>query len=401
MNKKNFLLTFFIALFLGSLVGSALSFYGFTHWGSLFDSLTNKKEFASLHAVTKTNTIVKEESSIIDVVKKASPAVVSIIVTKDLPTIERRLYSPFGDYFPWYQVPVYKQRGYEKKTIGGGTGFIVTKDGYVVTNRHVVSDPQAEYTVLMNDKQKFPAKVLVRYELNDVAILKITGNDFPTIELGNSDALQVGQTVVAIGNALGEYQNTVSQGVISGLSRSIAATGQDPYAQYLFDLIQTDAAINLGNSGGPLISLGGQVIGINTAIAYGSQNIGFAIPINSVKNIIDSVYKHGKVIQTFLGVRYVMLTEEIVKQLGIKTTQGALVVGGRYPTQGAVVAGSPAEKIGIKENDIITKVNDQDVNNNSPLFYLLNKYKPGDTVIFTVTRDNKEIQLSCTLEAMK
>jgi len=379
MNKKNFLLTFFIALFLGSLVGSALSFYGFTHWGSLFDSLTNKKEFASLHAVTKTNTIVKEESSIIDVVKKASPAVVSIIVTKDLPTIERRLYSPFGDYFPWYQVPVYKQRGYEKKTIGGGTGFIVTKDGYVVTNRHVVSDPQAEYTVLMNDKQKFPAKVLV----------------------GNSDALQVGQTVVAIGNALGEYQNTVSQGVISGLSRSIAATGQDPYAQYLFDLIQTDAAINLGNSGGPLISLGGQVIGINTAIAYGSQNIGFAIPINSVKNIIDSVYKHGKVIQTFLGVRYVMLTEEIVKQLGIKTTQGALVVGGRYPTQGAVVAGSPAEKIGIKENDIITKVNDQDVNNNSPLFYLLNKYKPGDTVIFTVTRDNKEIQLSCTLEAMK
>ncbi|MBU0506783.1 trypsin-like peptidase domain-containing protein, partial [bacterium] len=232
--------------------------------------------------------------------------------------------------------------------------------------------------------------------------LKIEGKDFPTIELGDSNLVEVGQSAIAIGNSLGEFQNTVSKGVISGLSRSISAGASQGYSEYLFDLIQTDAAINVGNSGGPLINLAGEVIGINTAIVYQSQNIGFAIPINSVKNIIENVYLHGRIVRAFLGVRYVHLNDTIVQKFDLPINYGAMVISGRYQSQNAIVPGSPADKAGLKEFDIITKVNGTPViENKAPLYYLISQLSPADTIELTIMREGKEQKIKLKLEEMR
>jgi serine protease Do len=401
-SKLSTLYIIIITLLLGSAVGSFLGYFlGQQASKNLVVQNLQPQDFTP-PTYSQTPAYVHEETVAINVVKKASPAVVSIIVTKDLPKVEKYILNPFGGYFPGYGIPFYKKRGYEKKTIGGGTGFLVTNDGYIVTNRHVVDDTNAEYTVLLNDKRRFKAKVLARYKLNDVAILKIEGKEFPTIALGDSNLVEVGQSAIAIGNSLGEFQNTVSKGVISGLSRSISSGENKGYSQYLFDLIQTDAAINVGNSGGPLINLSGEVIGINTAIVYQSQNIGFAIPINSVKNIIENVYLHGRIIRAFLGVRYVHLNDAIVQKFDLPINYGAMVIGGRYQSQGAVVPGSPADKAGLKEYDIITKVNDTPViETKAPLYYLISQLSPTDTIELTIMRKGKEQKIKLKLEEMR
>ena len=243
----------------------------------------------------KSITKVSEESDIVSVVKEVSPAVVSIIVSKDLPKMEQYYSNPFGgdnffDHFFGhnffnFQIPQYRQNGTEKREIGGGTGFIISADGYVVTNKHVASDQEAEYTVLMNDENKYDARVVARDPATDLAVLKIEGKDFPIVKLGESSSLKVGQTVIAIGNALGEFRNTVSVGVISGLLRSITAGGVGFGSEQLSGVIQTDASINPGNSGGPLVDMEGKVVGINAAMVFGAENIGFVLPINSAKKI--------------------------------------------------------------------------------------------------------------------
>jgi S1-C subfamily serine protease len=239
---------------------------------------------------------VSQESLVVDAVKKTNPAVVSIIISKEIPKYEtyidpNRGQNPFGSLFPGFNfiIPQYRQNGTEKKDIGGGSGFFVSAGGLIVTNKHVVDQSGVEYTVFTNDGKKHTAKVVARDPALDIALIKIDGSGFPELSLGDSDALQVGQSVIAIGNALGEYRNTVSVGVISGLARSITAGDNFGHSEVLDQVIQTDAAINPGNSGGPLLDISGNVIGVNVAVAEGSQSIGFALPINSVKGAIDSV----------------------------------------------------------------------------------------------------------------
>lgn len=224
-------------------------------------------------------------------VAKIAPAVVSIVVSKDVPKLEVTYENPFGNdpFFKDfnYRVPVYRQKGTVSQKVGAGTGFIVSSDGYILTNRHVVSDTNATYTALLSDGTQKSGRVVFRDSKNDIALLKIEGAIFKTVTLGNSANLKLGQTVVAIGNALGEYNNSVSVGIISGLNRTIEA-GSGQSRETLAGVIQTDAAINPGNSGGPLITTNGEVIGVNVATVIGSSNISFSIPINTAKELIDS-----------------------------------------------------------------------------------------------------------------
>ncbi|MBI4919994.1 trypsin-like peptidase domain-containing protein [Candidatus Azambacteria bacterium] len=241
---------------------------------------------------------VDYESKIINAAKNASPAVVAITISKNVPIIEQCPYNPFSNLPPEVQqffgqnLKFYQpcQKGTKFQEIGGGSGFIISGDGLILTNKHVVQDAAAQYTVFTNDGKKYDAKVLVRDANTDIAVLKIAALNLPTLKLGNSDSIQVGQTAVAIGNALGEFRNTVNVGVVSGLSRNITASGGG-LTETIYNVIQTDASINPGNSGGPLLNLKGEVIGINTAIAQNAQSIGFAIPVNQVKKIVSDVLK--------------------------------------------------------------------------------------------------------------
>ncbi|MFA6918354.1 MAG: trypsin-like peptidase domain-containing protein, partial [Candidatus Gracilibacteria bacterium] len=278
-----------------------------------------------------------QEDLVVGVVKDASPAVVSVIITKDVPILEK-YYSestnPFGDGFT-FQIPQYRQNGTEKKEVGGGSGFIVSSDGYVVTNKHVVDDEKAEYTVIMNDEKKYDATVIAKDPLNDIAVLKIKSapKNLPYLEFGDSDGLKAGQTAIAIGNPLMQFNNSVSVGVVSGLSRSInAGGGIAGGSEHLEGVIQTDAAINPGNSGGPLLNLSGDVIGVNVAIANGAEGIGFALPTNLVKTVVESVKENGKIVRPFLGIRYVSVTKELKDANKLTVDYGVLVARGETVT---------------------------------------------------------------------
>ncbi len=252
-------------------------------------------------------------SPIVAVAKKVCPAVITIVVSKDLPKIEGFYLFPFGGGdFP---LPKIKNGKKEQVKIGGGSGFIISEDGLVLTSRHVVEDPDADYTVIVEPTKIYPAKILERDPINDVAILKIEGKNLPCLDLGDSDKIELGQEVIAVGNALGEFHDTVSAGIISGLSRYIRATNEfTRQAERLRGLIQTDAAINPGNSGGPLVDFEGRVIGINTAMVMGAQNIGFAIPINYAKKDLEEIKKYGKIQVPFLGIKYIILSKEIAEK---------------------------------------------------------------------------------------
>lgn len=332
-----------------------------------------------------------QEEAVIRAVKESSPAVVSIVVSKNLPVIERYFeeWSPFGEDFFKFQIPQYRQKGTEKKEVGWGSGFIVSKDGLVITNKHVVLEEGAEYTVITIEGEKFPAKVLAKDPVQDIAILKIkTEKSLPVIKLGNSDELQIGQTVIAIGNALGEFQNTVSVGVISGLGRKITASGGG-LIEVLEDVIQTDAAINPGNSGGPLLNLKGEVIGINTAMSVQGENIGFAIPINKAKKGIEQIKSLGKIVYPFLGVRYVIIDEEVQQKNNLPVNYGAWIVKDRSGKP-AVFPNSAAEKAGLKEGDIILEFNGEKITQKNSLSKIIMKYNPGDKVLIKILREGKE-----------
>lgn len=355
--------------------------------------------------------VVEEESAIINAVEKANPAVVSIIITKDLPVIEQFYIDPFNDFFsddpfsqfstPFrFKIPQQRQNGTEKREIGGGSGFIISSDGMILTNKHVVDDLEATYTVLLNDERKFDAKVLARDPYYDFAIIKIESNEkFPTLELGDSSTIKVGQRVITIGNALGEYRNTVSVGVVSGLSRSIVAGGQfGQNPEQLSGVIQTDAAINQGNSGGPLLNIIGEVIGINTAIAAGAQNIGFALPINDIKTDLESVQKHGRIIKAYLGIRYMPITPQLKEKNSLPVDNGVLIIRGKEIEDLAVLPGSPADKAGFQENDIILEVDGVKLDTEHDLAEIVRSHKPGDALKFKVLRRGKELEVQLTLE---
>ncbi|MGB9681256.1 MAG: S1C family serine protease [Minisyncoccia bacterium] len=349
------------------------------------------------------------EQEIIKAVEKSEKAVVSIVATKDLPVIEKYYINPFEDfpYFPFgfeFQIPQYRQKGTKKQEVSSGSGFIVSPDGYVITNKHVVEDEEASYTVLTNDGKKYEAEVIAKDPSEDFAVLKIKGNNlkFDYLTLGSSKDLKLGQTVIAIGNALGEFKNTVSVGVISGLNRTLSAT--DPTTgetNVLLNVIQTDAAINRGNSGGPLINLKGEVVGINTAMVFGAQNIGFAIPIDQVKGALDQAIKTGKITTPFLGVWYQMITPDLKEEKNLSVDYGALISKPSDSNEPAIIKGSPAEKAGLKEGDIILEVNGEKVTMNNPLASIIRKYKVGEKIKLKVLREGKFLEIEVVLGEKK
>ena len=402
--SRNFKLLFLIILtsslfgFLAGLVsGNYLLLEVKEYLGQLDIMLPSGQEQGSETYIPQTS----QENAIIQSVDEASPAVVSIIVTKDLPVYEQYYYSPFEEFFndPLFEfiVPQYRQKGTEKQEIGGGTGFIISEDGMVLTNKHVVLDTEADYTVLTLEGEKYSAEVLARDPVQDLAVLKIenASHTFPQVRLGDSDKLEVGQTAIAIGYVLGRYQNTISVGVISGLGRTITASGGGFY-ETLEDIIQTDAAINHGNSGGPLLNLKGEVIGINTAIDVEGQSIGFAIPINKAKRDIEQVKEIGKIIYPFLGIRYVVINQDIQEQNDLSVDYGAWLVSDEEGP--AIVSGSAADKAGLKEGDIILEFNNERITTENPLARIIMKYDPGDKISLKVLRNGKELILEATLD---
>lgn len=358
---------------------------------------------------------ISYEQAIIDAVKSATDSVVSIIISKNLPVYEQQWVNPFpNDPFFNFQIPQQVQKGTQYQQVGAGSGFIVSSDGLVLTNKHVVLDSSADYTVLTNDGSKYSAKVLALDPVQDLAVIKIQNTDkaFSAIKLGNSTSIQIGQGAIAIGNALGQFSNTVSVGIVSGLGRTISASDQGGgFSETLEGIIQTDAAINSGNSGGPLLNLKGEVIGVNTAMAQGAENIGFAIPINIAKRDIDQVVEKSrlqsnrgsstesgqiKIIYPFLGVRYVLVDNTVKEKYKLSVDYGALILKGSNG-EAAVTAGSAADKAGIKINDVILEVNGEKITKNSKMSDLIAKYNPGDKVTLKILRDEKEISLDVTL----
>jgi len=338
------------------------------------------------------------EKKIISTVAKANPAVVSIIIKEDVPVYEQYMYErDFGN--GTIRIPGLKEKGTKKEEVGGGSGFLVSPDGYIITNKHVVSSEDAEYTVFTNDGKDFKAKVIAKDPLNDIALIKIDENNLPYLAFGNSDQLMVGQSVIAIGNPLMEFSNSVSVGVVSGLSRSIIAGSPMGQSEQIEDVIQTDAAINPGNSGGPLLDLNGNVIGVNVAVAS-AENIGFALPANSVKNVIDSIKQNGRIVRPYLGVRYVPINSKIQESENLPVDYGALVTHGETSEDAAVMPNSPADKAGIREGVIILEMDGQKINDTS-LAKIIAKHQIGDSVSVKLLRDGKEQTLNLTLEEMK
>lgn len=363
----------------------------------IWPSAIEKEEAKEAEYVPQTT----QEEATIKAVNEASAAVVSIIITKDLPIIEEYYINPFGFDFPFgFEIPQYRQQGTQKQEVGGGTGFIISEDGTILTNKHVVLDETADYTVLTNDGKRYPAEVLARDPVQDLAILKIdkektvneqgefTLTPFPVVKLGDSGNLQIGQTVIAIGNALTEFRNTVSVGVISGLGRTITASGGG-LVETIEDVIQTDAAINSGNSGGPLLNLKGEVIGVNTANISGAQSIGFAIKINKAKKDIEQIKNLGKIVYPFLGVRYTLITESIREENNLPVSYGAWLIKGDGG-ESAISPASAAEKAGLKENDIILEFNGEKITTENSLAKIIMKYSPGDEVVLKFLRDGQE-----------
>jgi serine protease Do len=320
------------------------------------------------------NTVTKEEEDISSVVSKVSPSVVSVL-TKSTTT---------------------SFRGASEQE-GAGTGIIVGKDGYVLTNKHVIDGASTVNVVLSDGTSYDNVKVLGTDPLNDVAFLKIPGvSNLPTAELGDSTSIRVGQKVIAIGNSLGQYQNTVTSGIISGTGRPISAQSGET-VESLTDLIQTDAAINPGNSGGPLLNLAGQVIGINTAIIEDAQGIGFAIPISATKGILKGVLAGKAVERAYLGINYLPITADVAKQYSLSVKKGAYVFSS--DGKSSIVTGSPADKAGIKDKDIITKVGNIEVGDRGGVSSLVAEYAPGDTIELTVLRGGQTMTVKVTLAA--
>jgi serine protease Do len=413
MKKKWLILWLVLTLFLSTFLGTVAGFWAgrASLSSSPFLQSLNSRFFGSRLSDNQNQSGQAATDNTVAVVEKTSPAVVSVIVSKDLPNIQ--YYSPwsnspdlfqqfFGQDFNQPAPQTAPNSGTQKQEIGSGSGFIVSADGLIVTNKHVVFDDQADYTVLTNDGTKYPAKILAKDPLNDLAILKIDAKNLPTLNLGDSSQLKVGQPVIAIGNALGEFTNTVSTGVVSGLSRSVTASNPEmASSENLVGLIQTDASINPGNSGGPLLNSAGEVIGVNVAVAQGAQNIGFALPINQVKASIESVKVSGKIVRPWLGVRYVMVTPDVVKAEKLSVDYGALLVPGASSAEPAVISGSPADKAGLKANDVILEVNGQKIDQNNILASVISGFKPGDAITLKIWRQGAAKDIKVTLEEMK
>jgi len=346
-------------------------------------------------------TLYNSADQIIQAIEKVNPAVVSIIVTKDVPVFER-YYESFDSqsWFGGFSIPRVRESGTEEREVGGGSGFIVGPNGLIVTNRHVVDDNEARYSVLLNNGISYQVEVLDRDSDLDIAVLQI---DEPLEEpldfaqFGDSRALRLGEPVIAIGNALAEFRNSVSVGVVSGLSRSIIASDSMGRTEELHEVIQTDAAINPGNSGGPLLNSRGEVIGVNVATSRDADNIGFALPSHEVSRAVDSVRQYGEILRPFLGVRYIMINPGLASENNLPSEYGALVINGSNPGDLAVMPGSPAEVAGIRADTIILSIDGVELREKD-LANILRDKTIGQTVILEVLQDGEEKTISLTLE---
>ncbi len=332
-----------------------------------------------LNSGTDGNSANFVEGSVADIVDKVSESVVSIVTSV-------KTTSFFGG-------------SYDSEA--AGTGIIVSSNGYILTNKHVI-DGATKISVVLDDGTTFEDVEIAEVDpLNDVAFLKISDvSDLKAATLGDSKTINVGQQVIAIGNALGQYQNTVTSGIISGIGRSLTATDSTgSMSEELSDMIQTDAAINSGNSGGPLVNAAGEVIGINTATSSTAENMGFAIPISSVKGMLAQLTEKGEAARAYIGVYGIEITPELAKKYNLPVTSGAYLYNSAMYS--AVVSDSPAAKAGLKDKDIVTAVNGAKVGVSGSLGSLIGEYKPGDTVQLTVIRDGKETAVNVTLGAYK
>lgn len=371
-----------LILVVGGAVSSGL--FGL-NWHSI-DRYIHLPELSSPVTIPGTNyKIVNEENVVTEVVDKVSPSVVTVGITQTS-RVSDLFQNSFDPFSPFLQ----RQPGSlpQKLEQDIGSGFIITSDGLVVTNKHVVSDTQAKYRVITNDNKTYDVVKIYRDPDNDLAIIKINATGLKPIEMGDSAKIKVGQTAIAIGTALGEFRNTVTVGVISGVGRGITAGGPfDGGAEKLDNVIQTDAAINPGNSGGPLLNSAGQAIGVNSAIAQDGQSIGFALPINVVKDAVANFNSTGQFNRPYMGVEYRMITRQMAVLNDIP--EGAYVAN--------VVSASPADKAGIKADDIITKINGEKLTDTNDLAHVVSGKKVGDKVTVTIWRDGKELTKTVTL----
>lgn len=347
--------------------------------------------FSSLGSKEK---IITSQSQLINAIAKSvGPSVVSVNV--DITSTGSNTTGGFGLY--GFSQPEQEQ--------AAGTGIILTSDGLIVTNRHVVPVGTTNVSITLSDGTEFKnVSIIGRTNANDsldIAFLKINdldGHKLTPAIIGDSSQVQVGDAVVAIGNALGQFQNTVTSGIISGYGRSVTASSSTgSSSENLADLFQTDAAINEGNSGGPLVDMNGQVIGINTATASSAQNIGFSIPINDVKGLINQVIKTGKFATPYLGVRYIPLTADVANEYNLSVDNGAFIAPSSDSSEPSVIPGSPADQAGLQTNDIITGVNGVAIDQYHSLTSLLDQFDPGAKVTLTVVRGSNTISVPVTL----
>lgn len=374
-NKNNFLERVFIGL----------AIFAFSFTGGWFGGSASRKgtDFVS----DSKRTVVTTESAklIRGIAKDTGQSVVSVNTSTQTVSPEASYYRLFG-----FDVPT-------EESQGAGTGIILSEEGLIMTNRHVVPAGTSKVSVTLSDGTILDdVKVIGRTgnrDSLDVAFLKANtkGKKLPAAKIGNSSDMRVGDPVVAIGNTLGQFQNTVTSGIISGYGRSIQAGGSGSSVENLDDLFQTDAAINQGNSGGPLVNMSGEVIGLNVAIASGAQTVGFAIPINNIKGLIESIKATGKLERPYMGVRYVMLTDDIAEQLALPVKRGAYI-----PKQdGAVIEDGPAAQAGIEPGDVVTKIDNEDVDEKTSITSILGRHKVGETVSVELMRgtDKKTVQV--------
>ncbi|MBI5619913.1 trypsin-like peptidase domain-containing protein [Candidatus Gottesmanbacteria bacterium] len=384
MNAKRILLTIAaVLLIIGGVISSGL-------WGLNWKLLERYIKVPGISQQrfipgTEQVRVVTEESVVIDAVDRVSPSVVTVGITKTRKLGDIIQINPFNPFQPFQRKPGQTQ----KLEQDIGSGFIVSTDGLIVTNKHVVADTEAKYRIITKDDKTYDVTKIYRDPANDLAILKIDVSGLTPVDLGDSSKIKVGQLAIAIGTALGEFRHTVTTGVVSGVGRGITAGSPfEGYVERLDNVIQTDAAINPGNSGGPLLTSSGQVIGVNTAVSGEGQNIGFAIPINVIKDSLANFNATGQFNRPFLGVRYKTVSRDLAILNDVP--EGAYIV--------EVVSGSPADKAGVKPGDIITKIDDVKLTGeNAELARAIGKKKVGDTLTLVVWRDGKDITVTAAL----
>lgn len=337
-------------------------------------------------------------------VKAIMPSVVSIVLKSPVDTVEAELkleQKKIKNKKTRIEIPEDNIDSHGFVEVGGGSGFIVDSTGIILTNRHVIDDVNALYFVTTHDNDVYTAELLAKDPIDDIAILKISPKKkLVAVELGDSSRIELGETVLAFGNALGIFKDTVSSGIVSGLSRAVSARdGEKSPMKEMRGLIQTDAAINPGNSGGPLVDMAGCVIGINAAVVASAESISFAIPINAAKRDLKDLKKHGRIIRPLFGVRYIMLNNDLKEKLMLPANYGAYVTK-ENSMDYAVVPKSPAEKAGIREQDIILSWNGEKITDKTIQDFLEN-HAVGDTVKLGILRNKKEIECEVTLVERK